>query len=162
MSMTRKPDLGVMLGAAGGVLALGAIIAGFLIVGGPGDARARRLDDMVAQEMQQTAYAAQCAYWLTGRAQGSMATVESVIQDKRSEAEALNCTASAQPDKPRVTYAATDTAHIRLCGDFRHPSHDAEDPSASWRTDEFPELRQPRQGIGPHCYDVELRSPPSG
>ena len=116
---------------------------------------------MVAQEMQQTAYAAQCAYWLTGKAQASMAQVDSIIQEKRTEAETLNCAVSVRTDKPRVSYTAIDATHIRLCGDFRRPSPRINDSRDYWRSDQFPELREARPESGSHCFMIELRAAPS-
>lgn len=160
--MTSKPDLGVILAAAGGALALGAVIAGFVIVGGPGDARAERFDDIVAQEMQQTAAAAQCAYWLSGKAPASVTQIEAVIQDKRAEADKLNCLSTTLQDNgsTRVVYSAVDNDHIRLCGDFRRASSRPDKSLDYWWSDQFPELRRARPQAGSHCFDIQLQPAP--
>jgi len=174
--MTSKRDLGPILAVCGMVLVVAAVIGGFLAVGGPGDARAQRLDDQTLDKLISLAHTAQCAYNAIGR---TFPTPDEMYAEAEKAARA-----GAQPEcmqisplptvpKPvgsdgdpatpgEIDYAVIDDSHIRLCGNFRQPSQD-ERPGypAMMRDAVYSEFQAPRLKSGPHCYEIELVLPSS-
>ncbi len=156
--MTSKRDLGPILAAAGGVVVLGAIVAGFVVVGGPGDARALRFDDMRLSHMQQMASAAQCAFAFTGAIPPTVEGVRTAIEEEHQPVKSGDCSyfdASRFAD-PAVDYSVTDAEHIQLCADFRRPTPQDGLHAASGGSWSFPELGTRREKAGRQCYTVKL------
>lgn len=174
--MTSRRDLGPILAVGGLILVVAAVIGGFLAVGGPGDARAQRLDDQTLDKLISLAHTAQCAYNATGR---TFPTPDEMYAEAEKAARA-----GAQPEcmqistlptapKPvgsdgdpatpgEIDYAVIDDSHIRLCGNFRQPSRD-ERPGypAMMRDAVYSEFQAPRLKAGPYCYEIELVRPSS-
>ncbi len=158
--MTSKRDLGPILAIAGAVVAIIAVIAGFVVIGGPGDARERRLDEMTMQRVYTAAKMAHCAFILDGAAPAEISDARAKI----AEAARANPNQTAcgfftlDSDMPGAAYSRLDESHIRVCGDFRRPydpgSNDAiERLNSSYA--EFPELLAPRPA-GQHCYNIQM------
>jgi hypothetical protein len=166
-SMTSRRDLGPLLAAVGGALVLGAVIAGFIAVGWPGDARAERLDNMTMERIASSVQLAQCAFMTSGQAPETIAEALSVparnsvtpgnrCGDFQSD-RALRDIRSGQPEKPGdVTYSVVNADHVRLCGHFRTPFNRAEARIAPSAWISWPELEQDRPA-GQFCYDLELK-----
>lgn len=165
--MTRKRDLGLPLAIAGSIAVVGAVIAGFIIVGGPGDARARRLDDQTMERIASSVQLAQCAFISNGQAPATMDEAmsapakSSVTPGERCGSfqsdRTLRDIGSGQPDRPGdVTYNVIDASHVRLCGNFRTSFNHAEAELAPTRWISWPELEQDRPA-GPFCYELELK-----
>lgn len=176
--MTSRRDLGPILAVGGLVLVVAAVIGGFLAVGGPGDARAQRLDDQTLDKLISLAHTAQCAYNAAGH---TFPTPDEMYAEAEKTARA-----GAQPEcmqisplptvpKPvgsdgdpatpgEIDYVVIDDSHIRLCGNFRQPFDPQGDrPSypAMERHVTYPEFQAPRPKSGPHCYEIELVRPSS-
>jgi hypothetical protein len=167
--MTSKRDLGPAVALVGGVVILAAVIAGFLAIGGPGDARDQRLDYLTMSRIEALADGAQCAYsW----SEKTFETAEEVrlATDKilgsngefacrhfSSNLRNIAVGAGANPDNPGdVTYSLMDDNHIRVCGNFRRP-FDPDRPRSyafGYQDDTF-EFSRPRPA-GVYCYEIEL------
>jgi hypothetical protein len=171
MTSKRDPkgrDWGPPLAIAGAVVVIGAVIAGFIAVGGPGDARAKRLDNMTMERIASSVQLAQCAFMTNGQAPETIAEALTVpAQNSVAPGDrcgdfqtdrALRDVRAGQPEKPGdVTYNIVNANRVRLCGFFRTSFSRTEarfSPSAwiSW-----PELEQDRPA-GQFCYELELKS----
>ncbi len=162
--MTSKRDLGPILAAIGGVAILGAIIWGFIAVGGPGDARAKRLDGLLFRQIVQTANDAQCAFLADGKAPSSIE--EAMASARRAEKtnKSSLCsgfdpfTVSVQgSSRTNVDYVRLDDSRVELCGDFRLPtSSKAVEENAYTSQFVFLELMKQRTKAGRYCYELDL------
>ena len=176
--MTSRRNLGPILALGGGALAVAAIVAGFLLVGGPGDARDRRLDEMTEDRIADAVRMAQCAYYISGTAPAALENARAAADDSSLRGLQIVCNrynevsgrdrarTAAQPESPGdVTYQALGGASIRVCGSFRRAYSAAKNErQSSGRGDVlalFPALLEDRPAPGVHCYDLELRSPPT-
>ncbi len=173
--MTSRRNLGPALAIFGGVVVVGAVIAGFLVVGGPGDARDARLDKAAMEKLNELASESQCAFEATGKTYASMAEMKAVADRTRRGTghQASACShvsPDVQPDevggdgdpaKPGdIDYAAIDETHIRLCGNF-HRAYDPKRPRLNnygFMSDDFVEFARARPA-GKHCYEIELLPP---
>lgn len=158
--MTSKRDLGPILAITGAAIAIVAVIAGFIVIGGPGDARDRRLDEMTMQRVYTVAKMANCAFILDGAAPAEISDARARIAEAaRANPNQTACDFfTPDSDMPGAAYSRLDENHIRVCGNFRRPydlgSNDVlERMNSSYA--EFPELLEPRPA-GQHCYDLEL------
>jgi hypothetical protein len=162
--MTSRRDLGPILAIAGLIVVAGAVIAGFIAVGGPGDARARRFDDRTMQKISGVASMAQCSYTRTGAAPKTLDEVKSI--DARPLSVPLSECTYVDPillkDLDGIDYAPVDTNHIRVCADFRRPTDKRRPGYPTWQG-EFSAFNEDRPQAGRHCFEiplVERRSPP--
>ena len=160
MNLTSKPDFGIWIAAAGALAVIGAVVAGFLAVGSPEDARAQRLDEARLVAMQQVATAAQCAFTFTNRVPASVDEVRSSIFNQRIVTAGYNCgqLPFALPEDRSVSYAAEGEDHIELCANFNRPTSPSSGnlSNSPYMLAEFPELREPRTVAGGHCYRIRL------
>jgi hypothetical protein len=165
--MTSKRDLGPLLAIAGGAIAIVAVIAGFIIIGGPGDARERRLDEMTIGRLNDVFNIVQCAYNGSKivpasfadaiKAQGRIAVNEPLQPCNFSiMPENLPVLAGRAPPNPGdISYEATGPSSVKLCANFRRP---LEAPTcngicdSSYRGGVF----QTARPAGIHCYDMDL------
>lgn len=176
--MTRQRNLGPVLALAGAGIALAAVIAGFLLVGGPGDARDKRLDEATEDRIADAVRMAQCAYYITGAAPAAFEEARATPVDGREWNLPIVCNSfnedsgrksartAAQPESPGdVTYQATDNDSIRVCGNFRRPADMADEERYSRGRGDvlalFPSLREDRPQAGVHCYAIDLLENPS-
>lgn len=131
--MINQRNLGPILAAAGAVLAAAAIIAGFIITGGPGDARDRRLDDLTVDHLRDVFNVVQCAYNGSGvapptldaarKARGRIAKDEPLQDcDFGIEPDDIPVSSGRTPSNPGdISYEATGKDTITLCANFRRP-----------------------------------------
>jgi hypothetical protein len=162
-SVPNRLDLRTVLAAAGAAATLGAVIGGFVIVGGPGDARALRYDERTLTNIEIAARLARCAYSLDGETPASLDEARVAFEARQPEAEMLGCYFNpGDLDRvDEVTYARTGDAAIEVCSSFRRPSQTTDDAFSMFSfsmTGEFPELSEPRPEAGEACYDIELVS----
>ena len=122
--MTSKSSLGVWIAGIGAITVFAAVIAGFLSVGSPGDARAQRLDDARLMTMHQIAAAAQCAFAFTNKVPASLDEIHRAFVERRAAVAVGVCNyVEIRPDEESaISYQANDSEHIMLCGAFRRPS----------------------------------------
>lgn len=165
--MTRSRDLGQPLAIAGAAIAIIAVIAGFIVIGGPGDARERRLDEMTSGRLADIFNVVQCAFNGAGTvpstfeaaasAQGRIAKDEPLQPcNFNMPPERLKVLSGRNPPNPGdISYEATGPAKINLCANFRRPLESnncngicSYDPRNSM-------FIQPRPA-GIHCYDIQL------
>lgn len=121
--MTSKHNLGPVIALTGAGIAVAAVIAGFILVGGPGDARERRLDDMTMQRISSVTQTAQCVFNVTGAAPVSIEEMHTV---------AMRAAASGKTDA--CGYGAPQLASdskVQTGGPHRRP---ATSRSKSWIT----------------------------
>jgi len=168
--MTRNRDLGPPLAIAGAAIAIVAVIAGFIVIGGPGDARDRRLDEMTMTELHEVAATARCAFVLEGKTFASIDEMRIAIGrlTNPSPNARVDCEMYAIDNVISATeYSRISDNRIRLCATFRRPTQksppDQIDPTprvAQWGY--FVELAEARPA-GRRCYDIQLVRPtPSG
>lgn len=168
--MTSKPNLGPILAMAGGIVAVVAVIAGFIVIGGPGDARDRRLDEMTKGRVMDALNIAQCAFDETGVAPATIEEARMVRRKSVNEGEAATCalgttaenapiSAGRKPAAPGdVSYEATTSNRIKICANFRRPSDSESCNGICYRAPRettYPQLAAPHPA-GVHCYDIEL------
>jgi len=161
--MTSKRDLGPPLALAGLAVVVVAVIAGFIAVGGPGDARDQRLDAMTTGRIMNIASAANCAFTLDGAAPANTAAVRSAIEraGQRSPDGGVCDIYGSLPLNNQVEYSRLANDRIRVCSEFRRPYEPEAARETSYpnpRGNRFPELDAPRPA-GHHCYDIQLVKP---
>ncbi|HEV7693515.1 MAG TPA: hypothetical protein VGO52_21960 [Hyphomonadaceae bacterium] len=158
--MTSKRDLGPPLALAGLAVVVVAVIAGFIAVGGPGDARDRRLDEMTTTHLHDVANAAQCAFSFKGTAPGDMSEIRNALAEAiKASPNRTACDAfTLETPLSGADYTRIADNRIRLCADFRRPY----DPDGTGtnrylasRSGVFPELLAARPA-GHHCYEILL------
>jgi hypothetical protein len=153
--MTGKRDLGPILALAGSGIALAAVIAGFLITGGPGDARDRRLDGMVQSHMYNLTTMAACAYAVDGAIPASREALEIVVEQVwPHDTSNIDCSTRDYPHTPEtaVEYSRIDASTLKLCGTFRLPAAEQKSTHFFMR---FPVLRRARPA-GYECYELDV------
>lgn len=156
--MSSRPNLGTLIAAGAATAVVVAVVAGYLSVGSPGDARALRFDAARLDAMRDIAEAAQCVYSKTGAIPASLGALEDGV---RAAASAEGCeTVSgrfAAPANSGVDYAVESADHIQLCATFARPT-DRRAPMRprAYNFAAFPELAEERAAAGRHCYSVRL------
>ena len=156
--MTSKPDLGLIVAVVSGIVIIAAIIAGLVAVGGPGDARERRLDDLHYQAIGEVATAAQCVYAETGVLPASIEEARLSVADI-SVGEGECARVALRYDLESVVgYDVAAPDHINLCADFRRPTAPGDRRQRQDYADRFPELAEPRTEIGRRCYLIQVRA----
>jgi hypothetical protein len=161
--VTSNRDLGPILAAVGGAVILGAVIWGFIAVGGPGDARAQRLDDARLNVMIEYASRAQCAYYVTGRVPPSPDEARQIAEQAQNTGAVTGCPYGwnggvSEASRESVSYKPLSPDQIGLCADFRQPSRKN---APQYGPSNFPELDEPRTAPGQHCYTVKLHPKPA-
>jgi hypothetical protein len=157
-----KLDLGAWIVGAAAIVVVAALIAGYLIIPDPGEARALRLDQLRLETMQRIATGAQCAYTFTGRVPDSIAAVRQDFLERRIAVAVGECSAVqfTPAEEETVSYEAEAPEHIVLCADFRRPTPEEraelQPRYYGGPVAEFPELREPRVAAGRHCYRIRL------
>ncbi len=166
--MTNKRNLGPVLALTGAGIAVAAVIAGFILIGGPGQARDERLDEITSNRIWNLVNLVNCAFNATGT---SPITVEAARATKvpsfypshspplcgdHDKSGKLGAVENAPPEKlGDISYAVIDANHVKVCGSFRAKSRDRDHiyPVVGERF--YPTLLQPHpRGI--HCYELEL------
>jgi hypothetical protein len=155
--VTSNRDLGPLLAAIGGAAILAAVIWGFIAVGGPGDARAQRLDEARLNVMNEYASRAQCAFYVTGQVPSSSDEARQIAEQAQIAAAVMGCPygwsgGTSDAIRDNVSYTPIPPDQIELCADFRQRSG----KSAQQHGSSFPELGEPRTAPGRHCYTVKL------
>lgn len=157
--MTKKSNLETWIVGVSAAVIVAAVVAGFAAVGGPGSARAHRIDELRLAAMNEIATAAQCAYSVTGAAPASLQEIETALAALRtSEGPCQGATFDADRER-RVSYQADDPDHINLCAEFLRPSPSAANAEINGPREGplyFSELHEPREAAGRHCYRVRL------
>jgi hypothetical protein len=164
--MTSKRDLGPILAIAGAVVVVAAVIAGFIAVGGPGDARDRRLDEMTLGRMSNIVAAAQCAFTLEGAAPPDLAGLSAAMDrvTQRAATDDRGCDVyGSTPLADDVEYSRLADDRIHLCGDFRRPfDPDNKRPGTYTGRPQgrFSQLSKAHPA-GRHCYEIQLVKAPA-
>ncbi|MDP3739467.1 MAG: hypothetical protein Q8R02_18910 [Hyphomonadaceae bacterium] len=157
-----RRDLGPILAIAGGIVVLAAIIWGFIAVGGPGDARARRIDDMTLGKIANIATLAQCA---ANTGQDPPKTIADIkaLQGSNFPPDSFGRCYHVSPGSldrlEGVDYSPTDEAHINICATFLRPTKPSDGVAGfSPGNGGIPELNKDHPE-GRHCYDIRLIRP---
>ncbi len=167
--MTSKRNLGPVIALTGAGIAVAAVIAGFIAVGGPGDARERRLDEMTMQRISSVVQTAQCVFNIAGAAPASIEDMETFATRAAATGKADSCAYNApqlaqnakihtggKPQAPGdVTFEKVDDRRIRICGNFRR-RYDPTQASGMWSDSAYPDMQQARATPGEHCYEITL------
>jgi hypothetical protein len=172
MTSPRQRNLGPILAIAGAAVAMFAVIAGFVIVGGPGETRNQRLDDLVERRLDNVLAIVQCAFNATGTTPATLQEAGSVA-GFLSEANVRQPCRGAPPESayipddgslPRepgdAAYIAAGQNSIRLCGYFRVARKEGEPNCSSSFFNTYPVLDAARPA-GLHCYELQLKSAPA-
>lgn len=165
--MTSKRDIGPILAIAGAAIAVIAVIAGFIVIGGPGDARDRRLDELTTGRLMDIFNVVQCAYNGSGAAPASFDAAASA-QGRIAKGEPLQpCnfgmpaerlavfSGRTPPNPGDISYEGTGTAKVTLCANFRRPAEDEFCNGVCYR-DPRTSMFSTAHPAGIHCYNVEL------
>ncbi len=165
--MTSKRNLGPAIALTGAGIAVAAVIAGFVVVGGPGDARERRLDAMTIGRITDMMNIVQCAFNGTGVAPASFADALNATgwtdQNRSNVACRLGIESSyfaaADTDTPTTpgsaTYKALGSDSVRVCANFRRPYEGEECEGVCYGSTEYTEWLEPRPS-GVVCRDSVL------
>jgi hypothetical protein len=161
--MMLPRNLGPMLAITGAVVASAACIAGFIVIGGPGDARANRLDMATMQRVAAVADAAQCGFRRKGAAPKTM---DDIKQEAEKDTDASQLPPGCQyvdrrlaQESDAVEYSAPDLNHVRICAKFERPTRQrANEYSYGWDSP-IGELHQERKQAGRYCFNIELVNP---
>jgi hypothetical protein len=167
--MTSKRDLGPILAVAGAAIAMIAVIVGFIIIGGPGDARDKRIDHGRLAEIALAAGMASCVYSLTGEAPASLAEAfEVTARISRVDRPNSDCAGfthgPALSSAPDAEYRKIDASHVEVCQTFVRAEsdppryNDPNYPDVFYMNGPFnwPELSAPRPTAGRFCYALDL------
>ena len=170
--MTRQRNLGPVLALAGAGIALAAAIAGFFVVGGPGDARARRLDEITNERVGAALDSIQCAFNGSGEAPASIGDSLRARGWRFQPDDDTDCAqwngeevASAARDvapthSGDITYTRLANDRIRICAFFQLPA-DAKPCSSCYQGQTYDAYFAARP-TGAHCYDIGLVRQPVG
>ncbi|MEZ6028885.1 MAG: hypothetical protein R3C46_03955 [Hyphomonadaceae bacterium] len=174
--MSQKRNLGPILALTGGGIAIAAVIAGFIVIGGPDQTRDRRLDEMTEDRVADLVRTVQCAYFANGEApdtieQVSVSVTEwprrlPIVCNRFDEIEARQSgRTAAEPIEPGdVTYQKVSKDSVRVCAIYRLPTIAAgKERQPRGRGDVlalFPALREDREK-GAHCYSLQLKTAPN-
>ena len=169
--MTRRLDLGPILAIAGAAVAVVAIIAGFIIVGGPGHARDQRLDQLTSQKIGQVVGTAQCAFDTSGVAPIDYATatrtrstpapgMPPALCDATSGMQLKVGTGDAPAAPGDITYQDTTPTQIKVCANFYAPQT-RENGAQTFPpySNIYPALADGHPA-GVHCYVIDLVKSP--
>ena len=163
--MTRQRNLGPVLALAGGGIALAAAIAGFVVVGGPGDARARRMDEMTFNRVNNVLLAVQCAFDATGAAPASLDEARKATRLNKDANRYETCdlgmsaettSSGRQPPNPGdLTYDVVSPTQVSICANFRAKSDPRVPEAVAYGTPTHAQMDEPH-AAGVHCYDLTL------
>jgi len=161
MRLTKKLDLGAIIAGLSALVVVGAVVAGLIAVGGPGDARALRLDALMLRDMQSIATAAECVYTFKNKVPASTEEIRTGMAQRPSNMVGTCDQLYRRPrNEAAIAYSVENADHIRLCATFQRATppegQTAPIPYDSPVTD-FPELQEPRNAAGRHCYVVHLQ-----
>lgn len=162
--MNRRPDPRPWIAGLGAVAVVATVIAGYLAIGTPGQARAQRLDEARLETLRKIAAGAQCAYTFTGRAPASIAQIRTDFLERRIAVAGGGCTVFELPaeEAQAVSYRPAGADHVILCAEFLRPSPKDETAGPIRALGEFPEFAEPRAAAGRHCYRVRLVNQSAG
>jgi hypothetical protein len=165
--MTRRLDLGPILAIAAAAVAGVAIVAGFIIVGGPGHARERRLDDLTTQKVGQLIGTVQCAFDASGVAPIDYPTAAKTRSAPTTGMAPILCDttgglqlkvgAGDTPAAPGdIAYRDTSPTQIKVCANF-HSQQTREEGAQNFPpySDIYPVLAE-GHSAGVHCYVLDL------
>lgn len=173
MTSKRNPNnrnLGPVIALTGAGIAAAAVIAGFIVIGGPGDARDRRLDEIAMERIMQASQLVQCAFNLSGAAPATIEEAGKIVSSGAAAGTLPNCpyypdtTANqigqgSNPAAPGdTTYEKVSNTSVRYCGNFRRPFAPSKPAQPDYRRDDYfgGSWQDPRPKAGPHCYEVDL------
>ena len=168
--MTSKRNLGPIFALTGAGIAIAAVIAGFIAVGGPGDARDRRFDDITFSKLNAVIGIAQCAFETTGEAPANFEAAKATPNSSENkafplcesnDARGIAVTSGSQPANPGdMTYERLAPAQIRACGHFRAPFDVNHAGYTAGLTYLYPQLDEPAPA-GVRCYVIDLIKNPN-
>jgi hypothetical protein len=171
--MTAKRNLGPILALTGAGIAVAAVVAGFIITGGPGDARDRRLDEITERRIRHVVEVIQCAFDATGAAPRDFESALATQPSKSGlNAGAASCSppfvtidflvSQSEPLQPgQVSYRASEATTVQVCGNFRAARKSPTTPYADDGYGEFnlqlayPQVFRARPA-GAHCFELDL------
>lgn len=160
--MTSKRDLGPVLAIAGGAVVLAAVIWGFIAVGGPGDARARRIDDMTIAKLQAIGTLAQCRVNTGAPPPVNLAEILT-LQGQNFAPDTFNRCFYVPPGSldriDDIEYSVPDESHINLCASFLRPSDKNNRPASYAYGGNGSKELQEDHPAGRHCYNIRMIKP---
>jgi len=138
-----------------------AIIAGFVVTGGPGEARKQREDMARRTALSETALALACYQKAEGTIPSDLSDVEAWLSGvvpgedwarRCSQAEIRNDPVSGEPFR----LMRTDGEVTHICADFAAADRERDDLGYAPRDAVLPDIRKPRAGPGEHCYRLNF------
>ncbi len=169
--MTSKRDLGPILAIAGAAIAVIAVVAGFIVIGGPGDARDKRIDHHRLSVVAEVARTAICAYAIAGEAPATIADAYEITYGTTVLPDDDRCRGFSRDfswSAPAAEYRKLDASRVEICQTFlRADSAPAQINDPLYPDVYYPEgpfgmreLAVARASAGRHCYEIKL-APPS-
>jgi hypothetical protein len=170
--MTSKRDLGPILAIIAAAVAIIAVVAGFIVIGGPGDARDKRIDHYRLSVVAEVAHTAICAYAIAGEAPASIAEAYDVTYGTTVLPDDDRCRGFNRDfawSAPAAEYRKIDAARIEVCQIFLRANtapaqiNDPILPDVYYPEGPFGmrELAAARPSAGRHCYEFNLAPPPA-
>lgn len=175
MTSKRNPskrNLGPVLALTGAGIAIAAVIAGFIAVGGPGQARDERLDLFTEGHLFTTVEVLHCAFESSGGIPASFQeALDTPKKNPKPTADGPNCGQTQRtkdftvelgtlPSIGKISYEAITPTSVQTCANFR--SRQVRESGGDWGTEgeldinrAYPELVAPRPA-GIRCYDIDL------
>jgi hypothetical protein len=140
--MTKRPISPA--GVAATVAAVVVVIAGLVMLGTPGQARARRLDGMRVNDLSTLSLAVD-EYWAKHAA--LPATLDTLVSAHQVD----RMVTDPQSNRP-YTYLVSGERSYRLCATFQQPSDTGDARHGSMLV--APNARTWRHGAGESCFDL--------
>jgi len=136
-------------------------LAGIAVTGGPGQARKEKEDRARTAAMGETAVALACYYQAFGEIPEDLSVVEAELSKATSPAKQQSGCATLEIQKDpiseeyfRLQRNAGDVTQI--CGDFATANREGDDYRPFPSRYVVPDLNEPREAAGEHCYELNL------
>lgn len=165
-------NLGPVLALTGAGIAIAAVVAGFIAVGGPGQARNERLDTATEYDLHVAIEVLHCAFESTGVAPASFEVALNTAKKKpRPTDDGPNCShtgstkdfkvaSGVAPAVGQISYRVVAPTALQVCAHFRTArgrDHGGfYNDQGEFDIDRaYPQLQEPRPE-GVRCYDIDL------
>lgn len=126
MKLTRRNDVGLLLAAGLAAVSIGAIIAGLMLVGGPGKARDEKADDRLLTDLITIASQIECFVESSGSLPASLEELYAVVKVEPWNRPTDECQNIRQVDEARaleaISYSLLSGQEARLCARFKRSS----------------------------------------
>jgi hypothetical protein len=150
-----------LIGWGGGAVMIVAIIGGLMLIGGPGEARAKKQDAARLTALQKTAFAISCYSDNVGALPYKTESIKAMIDDKNSEiygsTRCRNIGWETDPvSKAEFEYNRTEDHVFEICAEFERPSRGGDTYYRYGYVDDYRNVLigtlEAREQSGRYCY----------